>query len=82
MKQTTRRAARPSVGTVIVALLAGLVVLLILFPAGGTDDQPPDCYSFLYYPVPCERWVAPVAGAATAALVGFGLWKAIDRRRH
>lgn len=81
MKQTTRRAARPSGGTIIVALLAGLVVLLLLFPAGGTHDQPPDCYSFLFYPVPCEGWVAPLAGVATAALVGWGLWM-LDRRRH
>ncbi len=82
MEPTTKRSARPSVGTIIVALLAGLLVLLILFPAGGANTQPPDCWAYLFYPVPCERWAAPLAGAVTAGLVGFGFWKTIDRRRR
>jgi hypothetical protein len=74
--------SRPSAGTIVVALLAGLLVLLALFPAGGTDTQPPDCYSYLLYEVPCEQWVAPLAGAVTAGLVGFGFWMMVDRRRR
>lgn len=81
MKQTTRRASRPSVGTIVVALLAGLVVLLLLLPAGGVHTDPPACYSYLFYPVPCDLWAAPLAGAVTAGLVGFGFWM-YDRRRQ
>ena len=69
-------------GTIIVALLSGLLVFLILLPAGGADTLPPDCWAYLFYPVPCEGWVAPLAGAATAGIVGFGLWMSIDRRRE
>lgn len=73
--------ARPSAGTIIVAILAGLLVLLLLFPASGVDSDPPVCRSMLFYVVPCDRWVAPLAGAVTAGLVGLASWKAIDRRR-
>lgn len=78
MRRTRRRAARRSVGTIVVALLLGLLVLLVLLPAGGADTQPPECWAYLIYPVPCDRWVAPLAGAVTARLVGLGLWKTID----
>lgn len=81
MEQATKRNASPSVGTIIAALVVGVLVLLALFPAGGADTQPPDCWAYLFYPVPCEGWVAPLAGAVTAALVGFGFWRTIDRRR-
>ncbi len=79
--RSARRSARPSAGTIIAAVLLGILVFLALFPAGGTDTQPPDCWAYLFYPVPCDRWVAPLAGAVTAALAGFGFWSTIDRRR-
>lgn len=82
MQQTTRPNPRPSVGTIIVALLVGLLVLLILVPAGGTDTQPPDCWAYLFYPVPCERWIAPLAGAVTAGIVALGTWKLLHRRQR
>ena len=82
MKQTTRRAIPPSVGTIIAALLVGLLVFVFLFPAGGTDDLPPHCYAFFFYEVPCARWVAPLAGAVTAGLLGLGFWMYIDGRRQ
>ena len=75
------RSARPSVGTIITALLVGLLVLLILFPATVATSDPPVCWAYLLYPVPCEGWVAPAAGAVTGSLVGLALWRTIDRRR-
>jgi hypothetical protein len=59
--------------TIVIALLAGLVVLLLLFPGSGIDRQPPECYSMFGYVVPCDAWVAWVAAAAAAGLVGLGL---------
>ena len=60
---------------VVIALLAGLVVLVYLFPSGGVDSQPPRCDSiFGLYSVPCDGWVAPAAAAGTAAAVYLLLW--------
>lgn len=58
-----------------VALLAGFIVLLLLFPGSGVDTQPPECYSILGYTVPCEVWVAWAAAALVAGLVGLYLWR-------
>lgn len=80
MEQTTGRSARPSVWTIIVGLLAGLLVLLILVPATVATSDPPVCWAMLFYVVPCDGWVAPLAAAMTAGLVGLGLWNTVDRR--
>jgi hypothetical protein len=80
MEQPTRQAAQPRVGTIVVALLAGLVVLVLLFPGSGNAAQPPTCYSMFGYVVPCDAWVSWVAAAATAGLVGMGMWMN-DRRQ-
>lgn len=79
MDQTQRR-GRPSVGTAIVALLLGLLVLLILVPASVATSDPPICRAMLFYVVPCEGWVAPLAAIATAMAVGIALWWSIDRQ--
>lgn len=80
MEQTTKSSIRPRTRTIVIALLAGLAVLLLLFPASGVDPIPPVCYSILGYVVPCDAWVAWAAGAATAGLVGLAMW-VMDRRR-
>lgn len=81
MKRLSQRTSRSSLETIVVAIVAGLTVLLLLAPAHGVDTLPPQCYSMLGYPVPCERWVAPLAAAAMAGLVGWLLWRN-DRRRQ
>ena len=68
MEQTTNQGARSTVATVAVALVAGVVVLLLLFPSSGVVPIPPQCFSLFGYSVPCD------AGAATAAVVGLALW--------
>jgi len=80
MNQTTNRGGRAAVMRVAVALLAGLVVLVLLFPAHGIDPIPPQCFSLIGYTVPCADGFAPAAGAATAGVVGLLLWLR-DRRR-
>jgi hypothetical protein len=67
---------------IAIALLAGLVVVALLFYWGGCEDsQPPVCYSmFMWYTVPSDAWVSWAAGAATAAVVFLALWL-WDRRR-
>lgn len=72
---------RPSPQTIITALLAGLAVLLLLFPASGIDTQPPECYSMLGYAVPCGAWVAWAGAAVVAGVVALAIWT-IDRRQH
>lgn len=80
MEQTTRRSARPNARTFVVALLAGLAVLLLLFPGSGIDRQPPECYAMLGYVVPCGSGLAVAAAAAVAGLVGVALWIKDGRR--
>jgi len=60
--------------SMVFALLAGLVVLVLLFPGSGIDRQPPECYSVFGYVVPCEAGWAVAAGAATAAVIGLLPW--------
>lgn len=66
-------------GTIILAILLGLLVLLILAPASVATSDPPICHAMLFYVVPCEGWVAPLAAIATAAVIGVALWWTIDR---
>ena len=70
--------------SIAVALVAGLIVTVLLLPwGGGVDTDPPECFSlFQWYSVPCDGWVAPVAGIATAALVGIVLWLSGRRRNE
>jgi hypothetical protein len=56
------------------ALLAGFVVLVLLFPGSGTGAAPPTCFSVFGYTVPCDQRWAVAAGAATTAIVGLALW--------
>lgn len=62
------------VAIAVLTVLAGLVVLVLLFPASGVDTQPPECYSVFGYSVPCGDGVAVAAGAAVAAVIGVLFW--------
>lgn len=81
MNQTERQGRRWTLAKIAVALLAGLVVLVLLFPGSGTSTLPPECYSAFGYTVPCGGGLANAAGAAMAGLVGLLLW-IIGRRSH
>jgi hypothetical protein len=80
MEQMEKQGARMTVAKVAVALLAGLVVLVLLFPASGIEPIPPRCFSVFGYEVPCGGGLGVATGAATAAVVGLALWLK-DRRR-
>ncbi len=79
MERTTRSSSRSKTRTIVIALVAGFVALVLLFPGSGNAADPPTCYSVFGYVVPCEAWVAWVAAAAVAGAVGFGLSR--DRGR-
>ncbi len=82
MERTTRSSTRPRTITIVIALLVGLVVLLLLFPASGVDSDPPVCRSMFFYVVPCDAWVAWAAGAATAGLIGLAMWRTARAASH
>lgn len=39
--------------TTVACLLGALVAFVLLVPSGGIDSDPPECYSYLGYVVPC-----------------------------
>jgi hypothetical protein len=80
--EETKRQGSSTRTKVVVALIAGLVVLALLFYwGGGIDPQPPVCFGmFGWYDVPCDARVSLAAGAATAVVVFLALWL-WDRRR-
>ena len=80
MERPTGQPSRTKTTTIVVALVAGLVVLLLLFPASGVDKDPPVCRSMFFYVVPCEAWIAWTAAGAAAGLVGPALW--VNGRRR
>lgn len=59
---------------VAMALLAGLVVLVLLFPVSQVDTLPVQCLSVFGYGVPCGAGWSPAAAAATAGIIGLLLW--------
>jgi hypothetical protein len=75
-----RRGVRTTVAKVAVAFLAGLVVLVLLYPANIVDTNPRQCFSMVGLGAPCDDALAVPAGAAVAGVVGLLLWLR-DRRR-
>ena len=81
MEQTIR-GTWATVAKVAVAAVAGVIVLLLLFPAGVLTSNPPQCLSTFGYRVPCGRLAITafrlaewslVASAVTAGAVGLAL---------
>jgi hypothetical protein len=56
---------------VTVSLIAGVIVFLLLVPAGGVDTLPPVCWGVFDHQVPCGYRLSLAAGAAGAAVVGL-----------
>lgn len=74
MNQTEPHGRRWTLAKVAIALLAGIVVLVLLFPGSGITREPPECFSVFGYTVPCGGGVAVAAAVATAGIVGLLLW--------
>ena len=80
MERRSSATRKSLAGRLAVALLAGLVVHLLLFPASGVDTIPPVCYSLIgSYEVPCGN-VSYAAGAITTLLVAGFLLRGTARR--
>lgn len=62
------------VAKVAVALLAGFVMLVLLYPAVIVDTLPQQCFSMVGLGAPCDSGLAVPAGAVTAVVVGSLLW--------
>jgi hypothetical protein len=75
------RGAWTTVVKVAVALLAGIVVLVLLYPANIADTIPQQCFSMVGLGAPCDAGLAVPVGAATAAIACLLLWLR-DRRRR
>lgn len=76
-RSSGRRAIWPAIA---VALSTAVLVHVLLATTSGIDTQPPECYSYFGYVVPCSSglWVglALAAGAVAGAVV-----YAVRRRR-
>jgi hypothetical protein len=65
--------------TILACVLGALVSFVLLLPSHGIDSDPPECYSYLGYVVPCGLGPAQDsgsgfagAGAVVAALLVAG----------
>jgi hypothetical protein len=63
------------------AAAVGILILLLLHPAGGTDGEPPVCYSTFGYVVPCGSGLAFGSALVGAVVVGAAVY-AVKRRRR
>lgn len=56
-----------------VAVATGFGVLMLLFPTGGIDTDPPQCFSTFGYTVPCGAELSFVSGLVVAVVLNFAL---------
>ncbi|HET6381669.1 MAG TPA: hypothetical protein VFH63_11650 [candidate division Zixibacteria bacterium] len=52
------------------AVLIGAAVSALLVPTSGAGER---CFSLLAFQVPCEGWIAALAGIGTAVVLGVAL---------
>jgi len=81
MEQTIR-GTWTTVAKITMVVLAGVIVLLLLFPAGVLHSNPPQCLSTFGQRVPCGRLAIPafrlaewslIASAMTVGAASFAL---------
>ena len=74
--------------TAVAAVLAALVVFVLLIPSGGSDSDPPECFSYFGYVVPCglgseqSHGAGFAVGGALLAVVLVGVGSAAGRRNR
>lgn len=74
--------------TVLAAVLGALAAFILLIPAYGNDSDPPECFSYVGYVVPCgfgpeQSQGAGFAGAgATIAALLVTIGSMAGRRDH
>lgn len=72
--------------TALAAVLGALLVLVLLIPSGGSDTDPPECFSVFDYVVPCgfgpeqSQGAGFAAGGAVVAALLVGAGSAAGRR--
>lgn len=61
--------------TILASVFGALVAFVLLIPSSGIDSDPPECYSYLGYVVPCGfgPHQSHGAGFATAGAVAAAL---------
>ncbi len=77
-----RRAQEPALWPAVVAgLMAAVLVHVLMAPTSGVDTDPPVCWSYAGFEVPCDSnpWL-PVALAA-GVVVGIGVRAALRWKR-
>lgn len=64
----------PAVIWVVVAVGAGLTVLVLLAPFSGLDILPPQCHAVFGYQVPCGQGVSVAAALGTTVVFAVYGW--------
>ena len=52
--------------TVVASVLGALIAFVLLIPSRGIDSDPPECYSYFGYVVPCGLGVEQDLGSGFA----------------
>lgn len=63
------------------ALVAAVLTHVLLAPASGIDTNPPECYSYFGYVVPCNNGLWIVVALVTGVVAGAVVYAILQRRR-